>query len=155
MQQSVKHFNSKSGQIGFEVYKDPAYLSGFFKNMSTVTPEEYLDALDKIGDAMAEFNTGRFILDSSAMIGYGLGLRAVAVNNFNKLVVAKAPYFVLAVIKGNNLFENLAMQTALKMALPLSAKFLAGKLFENTVEDKEKALQWLLNFPVDSKMKIN
>jgi hypothetical protein len=147
MKQFVKQFTSKSGQLGFEVYKDPTYITGFMKDLSAIKSEEYLDYLGKLGDAMAEFNTGRFLLDTSSMSGYSLGLRAVAVNNLNKLIIAKAPFFVLAILKGDNLFENLGLQTALKMALPLSTKFLAGKMFGSTVNEREAAVKWLIEFP--------
>lgn len=140
-------YTSKSGQLGFNVHQNPTYLSGYYRNLTYVSTDEYLEFVGKVGDTMVELNTGRFILNVSEMKGFSLSLRAAAVNNINKLLIAKAPYFILAIVKGNDLFENLATQTALKMALPLSPKFLAGRMFENTEAGHAAALKWLIEYP--------
>lgn len=152
-QQLVESHKSKSGQLGFSIYQNPCYLSGFFKDLSNVTTGEYLEFVSKVGDAMHALNTGRFILDISEMKGFSLSLRAAAVNNIKMTVIDKAPYFILAIVKGNDLFENLATQTALKMALPLSSKFLAGKMFDCTEEARALAVNWLLEFQIPSELK--
>ncbi|NBP70713.1 MAG: hypothetical protein EBU52_18490, partial [Cytophagia bacterium] len=126
MQTPYKTFLSKSGQLGFSIFRDPAYMVGIYKNLTNVSTEEYLDYVESVGDALSELRAGRVLLDFSEMKGFSISLRAAAVNNINSLVIEKAPYFVLAIIKSKNLFENLATQTALKMAMPLSKKFLAG-----------------------------
>ncbi|NBP68709.1 MAG: hypothetical protein EBR30_05250 [Cytophagia bacterium] len=139
---------SKSGQLGLLVCENPTYLIGSYRDLKNVTTDEYIAYMAMVGDTMVKLNTGRVMLDLSEMKGFSLSLRAAAVNNVNKLVIAKAPYFVLAIIKGNDMFENLATQTALKMALPLSSKFLAGKMFENTEAERILARKWLVEYPV-------
>lgn len=150
MQELIQTHISKSGQLGFSVHQNPTYLSGFYRDLSNVTSNEYLEFVGKIGDTMLELNTGRFLLDLSEMKGFSISLRTAAVNSVYKLLIAKAPYFILAVLKGNNLFENLAAQTALKLTLPLSSKFLAGKMFENRETESGSAVKWLIEFPAPS-----
>jgi hypothetical protein len=148
MTQSKITYTSKSGQLDFTAYENPNYLSSSYRDLTKVTTDEYIDYMAMIGDTLLKLNTGRVMLDISQMKGFSLSLRAAGVNNISRLVIARVPYFVLAIVKGTDLFENLATQTALKMALPLSSKFLAGKMFENTEADKASAIKWLVEFPL-------
>lgn len=154
MKEPFKKYLSKSRQLGFSIFLDPRYTTGFYKDLKNVSTQEYLDFLGRVGDAMSECKISRVMLDLSEMKGSSFSLRAAAVTNINKLVIEKVPCFILAIIKGNDLFENLGMQTALKMALPLSSKFLAGKMFENTEAERTSAMNWLVGFPVPHKLSI-
>jgi hypothetical protein len=78
------------------------------------------------------------------MVNFGLSLRAAAVNNINELMFKKAPYFLLAIVKGKSTFDNMATQTAMNLARPLSKKFLDGKMFEKA----DEALEWLTLYKV-------
>lgn len=148
MTRPTKSFATESGQIGFQVFENPAYVSSFLRSLTGTKPEEYLDAMDKLGSALAEFKTGRVLMDISEMKGFGLSLSATGVTNLSRLVLSKAPYFLLAIIKGNNLFENTAIQTGLKMSIPLSNKFLAGQMFDGTERGRQQAFNWLTAYPV-------
>lgn len=152
MQLPTQTFTSKSGQLDFTLYLNPNYLVGHYRDLTHVKEEEYLDYIEKVGRAMSESNTGRQVLDFSHMRGFSIALRAAAVNNVNRLVIEKIPFFVLAIIMGNSLFENMATQTALKMALPLSPKFLGGRMFDNTETERKKAIEWITQFsvPIDT-----
>jgi hypothetical protein len=145
---------SKSGQLGYEVLMENLVMTQFYGDLSKVSTEEYLDFINSAGTLMYANRIGKVLLDLSKMKNFSLSLRASAVNNVGKLVIAKAPFFILSIIKSDSLFENVATQTALKMALPLSAKFLAGQMFDNTEEGRELALQWLIDFPVPSDLQL-
>lgn len=153
MPSPTKTFTSKSGQLVFEIYSNPTYMVGTYKDLTNVKDDEYLDYMERVGIALSESGTGRTLLDFSQMKGFSISLRATAVNNVKRLVIEKAPYFLLAIIKGNNLFENMATQTALKMAMPLSSRFLGGQLFDNTDSDRTKAIEWLIQFSVPKEIK--
>lgn len=148
MQSPKTTFISKSGQLGFSLHTNPNFLAGHYKDLSQVSTEEYLDYFERFGVVVHESGTGRLMMDFSQMKGFNLSLRAIAVNNLNRLIVEKAPFLVLAIIKSGSLFENLATQTTLKMALPLSSKLLAGEMFDNTDAGRRKALDWLAQYKV-------
>ncbi|NBW34420.1 MAG: hypothetical protein EBR30_05255 [Cytophagia bacterium] len=100
--------------------------------------------MQKCGDLFSQGNTGRLLADFSELQNYGLGLRAIAINNLKITTLDKAPYLVVAIVKSKSVFENMAIEVALKGAKQLSAKFLDGKLF-NT---KDEAFEWLISFPL-------
>ncbi|NBP70712.1 MAG: hypothetical protein EBR30_05190 [Cytophagia bacterium] len=153
MENLHKTYHDKSGQLELSVFLKPDYLIVSYKDLSSILPEDYLEFNTQVGNEMFENKIGRLLLDISKMQGFGLSLRAAGVNNLDRLMIQRAPFFVLAIIKGPNLFENLATQTALKMALPLSKKFLAGEMFDSNEVGRKKALDWLLGFPVPSEFK--
>jgi hypothetical protein len=143
---------TKSAQLGLEIIAESLVMTQFYGDLSKVSTDEYLAFIENAGSLMSANRIGKVLLDLSQMKNFSISLRAAAVNNVGKLVIAKAPFFILAIIKSDSLFDNVATQTALKMSLPLSSKFLAGQMFENNQEDKDKALQWLINYPVPKEL---
>lgn len=113
-------------------------------NMRLTSVAEYLDYMGRVGDALRNDQIGKIIFDVSQLSNFDLGSRAAAVKEFNSLVISKAPFFVLAVIRGKSMFENFATQAAIATAKPISKKFLDGKTFDT----KEEAIKWLLEYEV-------
>lgn len=135
-------FKSKSGQFTIELDHDIIITS--MGNIKTAGVKEYLDYMSELGNLSKEIRSGKVLLDLSNMINYDITTRAAAVKAAPDLFFSKVPYLVLAAIKGNSLFENLSMQTAIAVTKPLSKKFLDGKLFEK----QEEAASWLKDFPI-------
>jgi hypothetical protein len=135
-------FKSNSGQLTIEIDGDMLICS--LGNIRAAGVEEYLDYMSQVGNLMKDMHSGKVLTDISNMTNYDISTRAAAVKELPDRLLSKAPYFVLAVIKGKSIFENLSMQASIATAKPLSKKFLDGKLFET----KAEALQWLKAFPI-------
>jgi hypothetical protein len=91
-----------------------------------------------------EGNTGRLLADFSKLENFSVDLIAVAINNFKSLISDRTPFLLLAVVMTKESWTDPAMHLALKVAKPLSRKFLDGQIFKS----HEDALQWLLDYPV-------
>jgi hypothetical protein len=137
-------FISASGNLGVRWDENSKLISAFYLDLTNVTEKEYIDYMRRVGLMLKEKNSGKLLLDISKMKKFSIGLRAAGVNNIKTLVIDPAPYLLLAIIKSTSSFENIATETALKMARPLSKKFIDGKMFSAEAE----ALEWLKNYNV-------
>lgn len=64
--------------------------------------------MKKCGDRAEKFSFGKLFLDLSEVKNFSLPLRAAGVNNINPLMLQKMPFFLLAITKGKNTFDNIA-----------------------------------------------
>ncbi len=145
----TKKFKTISGQLVLTLHGDTQILEGTFGDLSKVTDEEYTDFLRRTGVFLKENNTGKLLTDFTNLQNYGLSLRAISVNYTKEFILKSAPYIVVSILKSRSTFDNLATQTVLNMAKPLSEKFLDGKMFEAT--ERDAAIKWLTEFPVPKK----
>jgi hypothetical protein len=135
-------YTSPSGQLKLFLRSTEQIVEGQYGDLKAVTVEEYIYYIRKTGELIQQQNIGKLLLDFSQMKNLGLSLRAAAVNSLNELIFAKAPFFLLAIVKSKHAFDNVATQTALKLSKPLSKKFLDGKMFST----REEAVIWLNEF---------
>jgi hypothetical protein len=140
---------SPSAQLRFEVVSDFNIVVIEQQDMKRAGIAEYLDFIGLVGDVLKSKQTGKILFDIRKMTNYDLMSRAAAVKELNTLLFAKAPYFLLAVVKGTSLFENMATQAAITAAKPISKKFLGGKIFDS----HDEAIVWLNDFPVPDEFK--
>ncbi len=143
MQKPIQSYSDKSGQLKAELFNDPPYLLQTYLNLEAIETQHYLQFLQTSANLMEQGKTGRILADFSNIKNYKIGLRVTAINNF-KLMMDKAPYLLVAFVKGSNLFDNMATEAALKTVKPLSKKFLEGKMFEK----KEEAIKWLTDYSI-------
>lgn len=141
---SAISYISKSGQLTLDLLEEKRILKGVYIDLGQVSPEEYVEYMSFVGSVMEKERIGKLLLDMSKLSHFSINLRAVAINNVGPLVISKAPFFVLAILKPKSVFESLATEAALKAAKPLSKKFLDGKMFQT----EEEALQWLQSYEV-------
>ncbi|NBP68710.1 MAG: hypothetical protein EBR30_05245 [Cytophagia bacterium] len=140
---------SPSAQLRFEVVSDFNIVVIEQQDMKRAGIAEYLHFIGLVGDVLKFKQTGKILFDIRKMTNYDLMSRAAAIKELNTLLFAKAPYFLLAVVKGNSLFENMATQAAISAARPISKKFLGGKMFDS----REEAVIWLNEFSIPPEFK--
>lgn len=135
-------FKSKSGQLIIELDGDVIICT--LGNIRAAGVQEYLDYISQVGNLIKESQSGKVLADITNMTNYDISIRAAAVKMLPERLLSKASYFVLAVVKGKSLFENLSMQASIAASKPLSKKFLDGKMFDTRAD----ALEWLKAFPI-------
>lgn len=150
MSQSVQFYSVSNGQLQIQAYDHPRYIHATYRDLKNVGDKEYLDFLYKSGEMILAAKTGRLLADFSELKNYGLGLRAIALNNLKVTTLDKAPYLLVAIVKSSSTFENLGIEVALKTARQLSKKMLDGRLFST----KEEAMEWLINYLVPGDLEI-
>lgn len=146
---NIKPIEVTSGNLIFSWDEKNQILHSGYKDLKHVTVDAYKDYMSKLGAVMRDTGSGKILLDISEMKNSSISLRAAAVNNIKPLMLDHAPYFLMAVVKGTNAFENLATQTAMNMAKAVSKKFIDGKMFET----REQAVHWLTSYPLDGHLK--
>jgi hypothetical protein len=144
---ALKEYISPSGQLKVRASEAEGILESSYGDLKSVSTEEYVLYMKKCGEIIHQHDLNKVFLDLTHMKNFGLSLRAAGVNNINELMISKARYFILALVKSQNGFDNIATQTALNLAKPLSKKFLDGKMFST----HEAARKWLTDFPVPAK----
>lgn len=137
-----KRYSTKSGQL--EVYHQNGVTVCSIGNIKIAGTSEYLDSMRQVGEIIAETKSGRLLVDTKRLANFDIATRAASVNALPELLLNKAPYLLVAVVKGSSLFENMSMQAAITVAKPLSKKFLDGKMFDN----EDAAMAWLMDFKV-------
>lgn len=144
-------YTNASGTLQYHLSADKKIVMSAYGSLRGVSNDEYLAYLGAMGKCMEHYKIGKIYVDFSKLEYYSITLRAAAINNLNELMLKRAPFFCVALVKSKSTFENLALQTALNAAIPLSKKFLDGKLFDSEAE----AMKWLTEYPVPPQFETN
>lgn len=145
--QKIEEYISPSGQLTVHVVPEHNIVGASYKNLTHVSVDEYISYMKRCGELAQKFGFGKLFLDLSEVRNFSLPLRAAGVNNMNGLMLQKMPFFLLAIAKGPNTFDNIATQTAMNLARPLSTKFIDGKMFSTP----DEAITWLKTFEIPAK----
>lgn len=142
MPEVISTFVSKSKELKLTFNSESRIVEIVQGDMKLTTIDEYLDFVGRVGDALEAHNTGKVLFDTRQLRNYNIDYRSSAVNNLQRLLLDKAPYFLLAAIKGPSVFENAGLQVAISVSKKLSKKFIDGKMFD----ERDAALQWLSGY---------
>jgi hypothetical protein len=141
----VEEYIHASNQLSLCCHRDPEYVVATYLNLKTITADEYKAFLKKTGDSLKAYNTGRLLADFSELQHFSVELNAVAINHFKSLITDRVPYLLLAIVAADEKLTQTGLALSLRLAKPLSKKFLDGQIFSK----KEEALQWLVDYPVE------
>lgn len=144
MQNRSNSFVHSSGQLVLNSYGHPAHVVAQYLDLKKIDADEYLHFLKLTGDFLVAVRSGRLLADFSQLENFSGELRAIAINNFRRLIADRIPYLLLAIVKPKGMRLDITLDMAVAIAKPLSRKFLDGQIFSS----KKEALSWLLEYPV-------